>query len=115
MSAAVRVVLIKSGLPTVEEGRARLQMELDRAKADGVAVLKLIHGYGSSGVGGTLRRGLRASLRNRHQEGRIRTFLPGEQWDLFNEIAREILQACPELASDQDLGRYNEGVTLVLL
>jgi hypothetical protein len=115
MSATVRVVLIKSGLPTVEEGRARLQAELDRARADGMVVLKLIHGYGSSGVGGSLRRGLRASLRQRHKEGRIRAFLPGEQWDLFNEVARELLQACPELASDQDLGRYNEGITLVLL
>jgi hypothetical protein len=115
MSAAVRIVSIKTGLPTVEEGRARLKVELDRARADAAVVLKLIHGYGSSGVGGALRRGIRASLRKRLKEGGIRAFLPGEEWDLFNEVARRLLQECPELAADQDLNHYNEGITLVLL
>ena len=115
MSAAVRVVSIKSGMPTVEEGRARLKAEIDRAKADGAVVLKLIHGYGSFGVGGALRRGIRASLRKRLKEGRIRALVPGEQWDLFNETARQLLQECADLASDQDLNHYNEGITLVLL
>ncbi|HVP11606.1 MAG TPA: Smr/MutS family protein [Phycisphaerae bacterium] len=115
MPSAIRIVSIKSGMPTVEEARARLKVELDRARSEGSLVLKLIHGYGSSGVGGTLRRGVRASLRKRLKEGQIRAFVPGEQWDIFNEAARRILEECPELASDQDLNHYNEGITLVLL
>ncbi|MHC4675537.1 MAG: hypothetical protein ACYTBZ_23880 [Planctomycetota bacterium] len=47
MSDKVRVVSLKSGRPTVEEGRARLNTELAKAKGSGVVVLKLIHGYGS--------------------------------------------------------------------
>lgn len=43
---------IKSDMPTVEEARKRLLTELQRAKAKGAKAMKLIHGYGSSGVGG---------------------------------------------------------------
>ena len=45
----------------------------------------------------------------------IRAFVPGEKWELFNDAAQQILQECPELSADQDLDRYNEGITLVLL
>ena len=102
-------------MPTVEEARARLKAEIDRAKAEGTIVLKLIHGYGSSGFGGSLKPAIHSSLRRRQRDGVIRAFVPGEKWELFNDAAQQILQECPELSADQDLDRYNEGITLVLL
>lgn len=39
----------------------------------------------------------------------------GEDWSKFEERSRELLARAPELASDQDLGRKNKGITLVLL
>lgn len=112
---AIRVVNIKSGLPSVEEARKRLAAELEKARASGAPAMKIIHGYGSSGIGGALREAIRRSLRKRKKEGRIRGFVAGEKWDLFDPLAREILDACPELARDPDLNRYNEGVTVVLI
>lgn len=115
MPTAVHIAHIKEGRPTVDEARKRLAAELDKARAAGASAVKVIHGYGSSGVGGALRDAIRTSLRKRKKEGRIRTFVAGEKWDLFDPAARELLDACPALARDPDLNRYNEGVTLVLL
>jgi len=58
---------------------------------------------------------LRKSLSLRRKEGVIRSFVAGERWDSFEEAARAILDSCPELSRDSDLGRGNEGVTIVLL
>jgi hypothetical protein len=106
---------IKSDLPTVDEARRRLIQEIQRAKAKGYKAIKLIHGYGSTGKGGALKDALRSSLSRRKKEGVIQAFVAGERWDPLEEMARMILDACPELSRDPDLGRYNEGVTIVLL
>lgn len=102
-------------MPTVEEARARLKSEIEQAGRSGVVALKIIHGYGASGVGGSLRHAVRRSLRKRVKEGRIRCFVAGEAWDIFEETTRQILDACPELGRDADLRNHNEGITVVLL
>jgi len=111
----MRTIMLKEGRPTVAEARARLNAELESARRGGIIALKIVHGYGSSGVGGALRDAIRASLRKRRKEGRIRAFVTGERWDSLDETGRLLLEACPELSRDPDLGRYNEGITLVLL
>ena len=115
MPAVLYIAQVKEGLPTVAEGRRRLATELDKARGAHAVAVKVIHGYGSRGVGGALREAIRRSLAKRKKEGRIRAFVAGEKWDLFDPAAREILDACPELARDPDLNRYNEGITVVLL
>ncbi|MBN2130172.1 MAG: Smr/MutS family protein [Sedimentisphaerales bacterium] len=115
MPGKIGVVTLKAGMPRVEEARARLQSEIDRAHRTGMIALKIIHGYGASGIGGSLRHAIRRSLRKRMKEGQIRCFVAGEEWDIFEESTRQILDECPELGKDKDLGRYNEGVTIVLL
>lgn len=107
--------MLKEGRPTVEQARARLNAALDRAAKSGVTALKLVHGYGSSGFGGALRDAIRRSLRKRVKEGVIQCFVAGESWSVFDDDARRLLDACPELGRDPDLNRYNEGVTFVLL
>jgi hypothetical protein len=115
MASQIKTIMLKEGLPTIAEARARLNAEIDKARRAGVLALKIVHGYGSSGRGGTLKEAIRASLRKRRKEGRIRAFVPGEKWDGMDETARQIIEECPELSRDPDLGRYNEGITLVLL
>jgi hypothetical protein len=115
MAGHVVTVNLKSGMPTVEEARARLKIELDKARSSGAAALKIIHGYGSSGVGGALRHAIRRSLRKRVKESIIRAFAAGEEWDPFDPVTQEILNACPALQRDKDLKNYNEGITVVLL
>jgi hypothetical protein len=115
MPPAIVTINIKSGMPTVDEARRRLIAELQRAQARGARAVKLIHGYGSSGVGGKLKDALRASLSRRRKEGLIHSYVIGEKWSIFEEPARAVLDACPELRGDSDLDRGNEGVTIILL
>jgi uncharacterized protein YaaW (UPF0174 family)/DNA-nicking Smr family endonuclease len=109
-----QVVNLEAGYPTVEEARKRLSEEIKSANKAGVTVLKLIHGYGSTGNGGAIRNGIRHSLRRR-TDGSLRVVVHGENWSIFGEDSRQLLEACPELKVDRDLDRSNPGVTFVLL
>src|SRR5512140_476676 len=51
----IKIIDLEDGMPKVEEARLRMQRELQVARQQGYAAVKLIHGYGSSGVGGSLR------------------------------------------------------------
>jgi hypothetical protein len=49
------------------------------------------------------------------RSGRIRAFVPGEDFSAFSAETREMEDACPEIAHDSDFARQNHGVTVVLL
>ncbi len=113
--SAIRTFNVEAGMPTVDEARRLIIAEIKRAKSDGVRVLKVIHGYGSSGKGGALCVGLRKSFRLRRKEGVIKAVIAGEDFTIFNTAALDLLEAVPELRGDPDLGATNEGVTLLWL
>ena len=113
--SATRIYNVEAGLPTLEEARRLVIGEIKRAKHDGVKVLKVIHGYGSSGKGGALCVGLRKSFGLRKKEGVIKDAIAGEDFSIFNEAVLDLLEAVPELRGDPDLGATNEGVTILWL
>ena len=89
-------------------------MEVIRdARRSGVRVLKIIHGYGSSGKGGKLNVGLRKSFVLRKKEKVIKDFIPGEDFSIFEDRVLELLEAIPALRADPDLNSTNEGITIV--
>ena len=59
----MRTLNLKSGYPTVDAARRRLLAEIEAAREAGVKLLKVIHGWGSSGAGGRLGPAIRRSLR----------------------------------------------------
>lgn len=111
----IAVINLEQGHPTRPQALARLSSELQRARRDGVELLKLIHGYGSSGEGGVLRMAIQAALVKQQRAGEIRAFIPGEDWRISNEATWALLRKHPELKRDHDLGRGNKGISLVLL
>jgi hypothetical protein len=113
--SGIRTINLEAGFPTRDEARQKLEDALARARKDGLAALKLIHGYGSSGQGGTLRFAIRGYLRQMKDRGEIALFVNGESFSQFEERSREMLKKVPELLLDRDLGRGNKGVTLVLI
>ena len=112
---ACRTVNLERGLPSLEEARRYLLAEMDRARRDGVRVLKVIHGYGSSGAGGVLCAGIRKSLRLRVKEGKASAVVPGERFSSDAHETRELLLRHPRLRNDRDLNRANPGMTMVEL
>jgi hypothetical protein len=113
--SAIRTFNLEAGLPTLDEARRLVIDEIKRAKSAGARVLKVIHGYGSSGTGGKLCVGLRKSFGLRKKEGVIKDFIAGEDFTIFNETVLALLEAVPELRGDPDLGATNEGVTILWL
>jgi hypothetical protein len=115
MSKLVKIVNLEHGWPSVEQARARLSTELKLARNGGARILKVIHGYGSSGIGGDLRIGLQATLRQMADRREIRACIYGENWCKADERAWALLRQFPELKEDRDLARGNRGITLVVL
>lgn len=111
----MKTVILKEGMPSVEQARARLQGEIQTARQSGIKVLKVVHGYGSTGVGGDLRIALQSTLRQMADRHEIRDCIYGENWRKSDERSWELLKQMPELKADVDLGRGNKGMTLVLL
>lgn len=115
MSSRIRIVNLEEGFPTRDQAYQKLEAALAKARKDGVAALKVIHGYGSSGAGGVLRFAIRGYLRQRKEKGEIAAFVNGESWSSFDERSKLIFAKLPELVLDCDVGRGNKGITLVLL
>jgi hypothetical protein len=102
-------------MPLVREALQRLERELALARQEKTAVLKVVHGYGSSGAGGEIRVAVQKRLRELADRGDIRSCIFGENWSKSDELTWKILQSKAELKSDSDLGRRNQGITIVLL
>ncbi len=113
--SAIRTFNVEAGLPTLDDARRLVIAQIKQAKRDGARVLKVIHGYGSSGKGGALCVGLRKSFGLRKREGVIKHFIEGEDFSIFNPTTLDLLEAVPEVRGDPDLGTTNEGVTILWL
>jgi hypothetical protein len=102
-------------MPQVHEALQRMERELALARQEKAKLLKLVHGYGSTGVGGDIRIAVQKRLLELTQNGQIRGCIFGENWAKSDELAWKLLQSNAELKSDSDLGRSNRGITIVVL
>ena len=110
MKAITRELNLELGRPTADEALRRLEAELEAARHMNTPLLKLIHGYGSSGKGGRIRTASRKYLLAQQEKGRIAAVVPGERF-----TTRRALQQYPHLRQDRDLERENMGVTFIFL
>jgi hypothetical protein len=111
----MKTVNLKSDMPQVHEALQRLDRELALARQGKATLLKLVHGYGSTGEGGDIRIAVQKRLLELTQNGQIRGCIFGENWSKSDDLAWKLLQSHAELKSDSDLGRQNRGITIVLL
>ena len=99
----------------LQQARRLVIEEIKQSKRAGARVLKVIHGYGSSGKGGALCIGLRKSFGRRKKEGVIQDAIAGKDFSIFNDAVLNLLEAEPELRGDPDLGATNEGIAILWL
>ena len=115
MSPAISEINIKRDWPTVEVAQERLKDEINRARRNGVKILKIIHGYGSTGKGGILRDELREQLAAMQKTGSIKQVVFGENFGMFDPATAGLTGKYPEVLKDRDYNRSNRGVTLIAL
>ncbi len=112
----VRNLDIESGLPTVEEALRRLQTQLERARSEGVRVVRVIHGWGSSnGGGGKIRVAARNWLRTQLDARRVRSIYLGDHYTHTSPEGRDFLRRHPALRPTENSDRNNPGITFVEL
>ena len=111
----MKVIDLKSDMPPVMEAVQRLDQAIALARRQQTSLLKVIHGYGSKGVGGDIRIAAQKRLRELQEAGAIRGCIFGEEWSTTSEQVWTLVKARPELKGDPDLGKRNLGITVVLL
>lgn len=114
-SSPMKTVNLKEGMPLVHEALSQLDRELACARTEGYGVVKLIHGYGSTGAGGEIRIAVQRSLREMSDGGQIRGCIFGENWSKSDQLTWTLLVTHAELKQDRDLGKRNRGITVVVL
>ena len=115
MGGLLREVNIKSDLPTVNDAIRRVTYNIKNAGTFGVTVIKFIHGYGSTGKGGSIRTETRKYLERQKQQRQIKDYIIGENFSIFDESTRKAFAVCDELRRDSDIERHNNGITIVIL
>jgi hypothetical protein len=110
----VRTLDIEAGLPTVDEALRRLETQLDRARADGVRLVRVIHGWGSTtGGGGKIRAAARRWLLAQQELGRLRAILFGDHYTPTSPEGRDWFRRHPALQASERTDRQNPGITFV--
>ncbi len=106
---------LEAGMPTADVAIRRLAGLLAAQRSIRTKAFKIIHGYGSTGKGGRLRTELRRYLDGCVKDGKIRSYICGEDFSIFSSATRELLARCPEAKRDRDLENGNSGVTIIVL
>jgi hypothetical protein len=107
------VLNLKAGMPTVEQAKRRLLEALYAPRGASGPVVKMIHGYGSSGKGGAIRSAIREQMAEWQRDGKVLKVVPGENWSIFDADSQDLRQRYAFLSKDEDLDRGNAGMTLV--
>jgi len=72
--------------------------------------LKVVHGYGSHGHGGSTRETVRDWAYNFRR--RLRAVIYGENYNFFDESTQEMREECGKI-DDADLNTANPGITIL--
>ena len=115
VSKKLITVNLEENFPICDTAKQLLYKNIFSAKREKAKILKIIHGYGSSGVGGELRFCLREYLNSLSSRKIIRFWTAGEQFSSKFADGNRILSVFPWVKSDSDYNRQNKGVTLIVL
>lgn len=110
----MKTINIEAGMPNSQDAMTTLNNRIYAERATGARCVKIIHGYGSTGKGGTIRKVCRQKLLEYRRRGVIKYICTGEDLGPFSEEGRRFAEKCPEIRKDIDWGRENNGITIVL-
>ena len=106
---------LKKYMPTVDQALKMIEIEIEIARKEGIKVLKIIHGYGSSGVGGEIRKALPVWAKISIKKKIFSYFMRGEEWLSESDKKKQIKEICPEIIGDIDLFHSNPGISLIVI
>ena len=108
-------VNIKDNMQAVDVAIAEFLIALESAKKQKAKALKVVHGYGSHGVGGKILLELKRRLPQMKRRGEIKDYISGADWGYANAKAFKIIKTVDGAANDEDVNKSNIGVTIVVI
>jgi len=112
------ILNLEAGKPFVKEALARFDKELKFINNQNVGLLKIIHGYGSTGKGGKIKIALQQHLKALLKNQQISKIILGENYSKSSQSAKsylKLIEAYPELSETIQADKYNPGITFVEL
>lgn len=120
-TAVIKKVLIlnlEAGMPFVKDALERFDLALKSVAGQNIGILKIIHGYGSSGTGGKIKIVLHQKLKTMLINGVIKGFIAGENYSKSSNSVvnnQKLTDSYSELAETLHADKYNPGITFVEL
>ena len=106
---------IKSNKQTVSEAIAQFEMELKTYQFGGFKVLKVIHGYGSHGVGGAIKQAFLKKCAELKSRKIIEDYTCCDKWTEKNIVRKIATNYCPDLLADAELKYINSGCSILII
>jgi hypothetical protein len=106
---------IKSDRQTVAEAIAQFLIEVEAYKQGGYKVMKVIHGYGSHGVGGAIKVEFLKKCEELKRRKIIEDYTCCDKWVDKNVVKKIATNYCPDLIADGELRLLNPGCSIVIL
>jgi hypothetical protein len=107
---------LKSSAPSAEEALDNLTHQLRRASEVGLKAILLIHGYGSGGEGGRIKKVVREALERNYFSDRVTEYYFGEELAHGNLLYQALLRRRPSLKRFlEQFKQGNAGLTVLLL
>ncbi|MEI8285386.1 MAG: Smr/MutS family protein [bacterium] len=104
---------LEAGLPTVAQALERLERDLREARACEAKVVRVIHGYGSSGRGGKIRDAVRRELGRKLARGEVKDVTPRENYSSTTNAGRDLLSRFRELQPTERSDSNNPELTII--
>jgi len=111
----VREYNIKMDMPSVEIAVKRLDAIIQEARYQRLKIIKIIHGYGSSGVGGKIKTFIQQSLREKYNKKVIKAYIPGEAFCELLGFDYEITKYKGLINRDNESLICNNGITYIII
>lgn len=105
---------IKEDMPPADLAVANLITQIEYYNNTPERVVKVVHGYGSNGVGGEIKKLLHLKLKELENKKNILGFVKGEAFGSFSPLSNLARKLAPELCIAQDMN-LNGGITIIIL
>lgn len=104
---------LEEGFPCVKQAISYMELALKRFISGKAGCVYVVHGQGSSGKGGIIRKKIRRYFMAQVLNGKIKTVIKGEDFSIFNFKSLELKRKYKGLEDLFD--NYNAGVTVIEL
>lgn len=112
----IQTLNIEKDCLACDQAIAKVLTEIDVLNLQNqIKVLKVIHGYGSSGTGGKIKQELSLCLQNLVKQNKIKYFVQNEKFTPIKKEYSYYTKLYPQLILESDLQNQNPGITLIFL